>query len=334
MGSENTEYKKFPSKHAKIVGSDRLWIGQDHLLLVESTGISERYKRFYFKDIQAINLLKTKKGYVKIAAASILLLLLFAGASAFFGKSGFQGPTIFFAGISLVVLFYFIHLLIKGATCDCWMYSSVQKEKLTPVNTIKAAKKFLALIVPQIEAIQGTLGNQILDTAQERIKAKTSAILKNVKTTAPKIISKTSHRIMFILLLILGINRTASLFYRSTGLMAAGSFLFIVVFILCAVNAARQAGSALEKPVKTATIATIVMLILAGISGYLETVFYFISEIEHVQNISYDQWALLRLIAQKDPFEYPLILGLDIFFIICCCVAGMTGLVFLQTRRN
>src|SRR6516162_3063872 len=37
-----------------------LWLGDDHLLLVECTGYSETYKRFFFRDIQAITISKTK----------------------------------------------------------------------------------------------------------------------------------------------------------------------------------------------------------------------------------------------------------------------------------
>ncbi len=333
MGTEKSKYKKFSSKNSKILGNDQLWIGTDHLLLVESTGISERYKRFYFKDIQAINLLKTKKTYYKIVVLTLLFLLSAAGC-AFFWNIGVDPASIFCAVICPVVLFYLVRLLIKGASCDCWMYSSVQKEKLTPINTIKTAGKFLSLIVPQIETVQGTLNDLTLETAQERIKAGTSAILKNIKKTAPKIISTTSHKVMFILLLILGTDGAISTFYRSAGLMVVSSFLFLVVFALCAINAARQAGSVLGRPVKTATIAAVIVLILAGISGYLEMIFYFVTEAENFIKVSHDQLALIKLICQKNPFDYPLILGKDIFFIICCCVTGITGLVSLQHSRK
>ncbi len=36
-----------------------LWMGADHLLLVDRTGYTESYKRFYFADIQAIVVRRT-----------------------------------------------------------------------------------------------------------------------------------------------------------------------------------------------------------------------------------------------------------------------------------
>ena len=37
-----------------------LWLGSDHLLCIDTTGYTENYKRFYFRDIQAIVIRKTE----------------------------------------------------------------------------------------------------------------------------------------------------------------------------------------------------------------------------------------------------------------------------------
>src|SRR5208283_5906459 len=41
------------------IARSSLWLGDDHLLFVECTGYTETYKRFYFRDIQAITIRKT-----------------------------------------------------------------------------------------------------------------------------------------------------------------------------------------------------------------------------------------------------------------------------------
>ena len=60
----------------------RLWLGDDHLLQVESMGgYSETYKRFYFRDIQAIIVQRTRTWVVwnivlGFFAGGLLILLL------------------------------------------------------------------------------------------------------------------------------------------------------------------------------------------------------------------------------------------------------------------
>ena len=55
--------------------SSNLWLGKDHLLLVESNGYSERYKRFYFKDIQALIIRKTKVGIIRAVVLGVGVFL-------------------------------------------------------------------------------------------------------------------------------------------------------------------------------------------------------------------------------------------------------------------
>src|SRR5580698_2302749 len=55
-----------------------LWLGGDHLLLVETSGFTENYKRFYFRDIQAITVQETRRGQVwNFIRGGVLLLSTF-----------------------------------------------------------------------------------------------------------------------------------------------------------------------------------------------------------------------------------------------------------------
>src|ERR1051326_1750933 len=57
-------------------GSSSLWLGKDHLLCIDTTGYTEAYKRFYFRDIQALSLRKTD-GYKWWSLAFPVLALAF-----------------------------------------------------------------------------------------------------------------------------------------------------------------------------------------------------------------------------------------------------------------
>ena len=62
------EYQRLPGRGTLLDGDKwyatsramcTVWLGRDHLLLVSRAGYTENYKRFYFRDIQAIIIRKT-----------------------------------------------------------------------------------------------------------------------------------------------------------------------------------------------------------------------------------------------------------------------------------
>src|SRR5438270_10777538 len=59
MPKTKSIYRSFGGKGATLTYYARLYLGPDHLLQTASTGYSETYKRFYFRDIQAIVIRKT-----------------------------------------------------------------------------------------------------------------------------------------------------------------------------------------------------------------------------------------------------------------------------------
>src|SRR3954469_9427386 len=67
---------------AFATSSSSLWLGKDHLLVVESNGYSEKYRRFYFKDVQALIICKTKMGLIRaiVLGALALFFALLAAA--------------------------------------------------------------------------------------------------------------------------------------------------------------------------------------------------------------------------------------------------------------
>ena len=58
-----------------------LWLGKDHLLCVETTGYTETYKRFFFRDIQVLTLRRTYRRLL----LSVFLGLPILGCGAIFG---------------------------------------------------------------------------------------------------------------------------------------------------------------------------------------------------------------------------------------------------------
>jgi hypothetical protein len=148
-----------------------LWLGGDHLLCIDSTGYNERYKRFYFRDIQAVVLRKTEHGGIwALAFGSLLgLCTLFAFVSRDTLLPYVLGTLAGLSGLALVLQ------LAAGPTCVCQVRTAVQVEELPALNRVRRARKVLARLRPIIAAAQGELSPEQVATRFQHERGVTSA---------------------------------------------------------------------------------------------------------------------------------------------------------------
>jgi hypothetical protein len=130
-----------------------LYLGSDHLLSVETVFYSEKYRRFYFRDIQAITLRRTKRALVIGIVTGILTLLFVLGVLL---SSAIEARVVWsiLAGVCFVP---FVVNLIYGPTCTCELRTAVQTEKVPSMSRVRRAHKVLARIRPLIAEAQGQL---------------------------------------------------------------------------------------------------------------------------------------------------------------------------------
>jgi len=134
-----------------VASRTSLWLGKDHLLFVESNGYSETYKRFYFRDIQALLVQRTQVFTVVNLVLTILFVLTLAPALV----AQETGLRIFlFSAAGFFGLPLFINIL-RGPTCRCFLRTAVQTEQLPPLSRVRRAQKVFARIRPLIAAAQG-----------------------------------------------------------------------------------------------------------------------------------------------------------------------------------
>jgi hypothetical protein len=159
MAAKEKEYQRLPGRGSRKQGAisvttsrSRLWLGKDHLLCIDSAYYSENYKRFYFRDIQAFIVRKTKSGMiVNIVLAVIIALFLTIGLMV--GGAGLVGWGIV-GGIFLVIL---ILNALAGPTCVCQVKTAVQTEELPSLGRLRRARKVLARLRPLIAGAQEEL---------------------------------------------------------------------------------------------------------------------------------------------------------------------------------
>jgi hypothetical protein len=159
-------YQRLPGRGVGWAGYCRLYLGPDHLLMASGTGYAETYKRFFFRDIQAFTLQRTRlaTGWTWFWAAMLLaclavwLLALLAGAPA-----RMQGVIAGAVISSLFALPLLVNLAL-GPTCACHVRTAVQTEKLPCLRRVRTAEKVLRMLGPLIQAAQGPLPAQVLET--------------------------------------------------------------------------------------------------------------------------------------------------------------------------
>jgi hypothetical protein len=127
----------------------KLYLGSDHLLLVEQLILLERYKRFYFRDIQVITVTQSARW---IVFGMIWGFLALVSALSF----TVHHPLAMGAGAFFTALFgfAFVHNLILGPTCVVRLRTAVQTHRVAPLERIRNFHQRMATIEPLIREAQ------------------------------------------------------------------------------------------------------------------------------------------------------------------------------------
>jgi hypothetical protein len=162
MMKQGKEYIRLPGKgrvKAGFVALARtkasLYAGPDHLLSVYNSFFTEDYRRFYFRDIQAIVVSGTpaRTRWSALSGSIALLLLLLAYlAGEYWG--------VFFISLAILFLIIFAVNFLKGPTCCCRLYTAASQTELPSLGRLGYAMKTLDIIRPLIEQSQGTISTE------------------------------------------------------------------------------------------------------------------------------------------------------------------------------
>jgi len=137
--------KKSFDDYTRLAGSHgmkgSLWLGPDHLLVIEGKGFilpfKEQYRRIDYANIQALIMVKRPAWLWWLVTCGIGALIF-----ALMSISAWQeivGLGITFALISLVLGLFAMMQLIKGPTCHSFIQTAVQVLRLKPLGRMRSA---------------------------------------------------------------------------------------------------------------------------------------------------------------------------------------------------
>jgi hypothetical protein len=146
-------YTKLTPRSRSLGGHTQLWLAPDHILLLTSTRFSEDYKRFSISDIQSIVVTELPP---RLALPIVMILAALVWISLSFAVDSRSAKWFFEITGVLALLWPFVDLA-RGPRCRSYLHTRVSRELLEPVNRMRTARRFLGVVRPIVEAVQGAL---------------------------------------------------------------------------------------------------------------------------------------------------------------------------------
>lgn len=176
-------YRRLPGRVTRLFSIHTLALADDHLLKVENMRFTERYKRFYFHDIQAVLIRRTATGLVWSTVWAFLALALLLPIPEVDATDG-RIVLAIAGGFFLLLL---VINLILGPTCSVHIVTAIQTEELPSLNRIRRTRRVVALLTERIRATQGETDPARL---REFIEAKAA---EPPIVTAPAVAAPAAH---------------------------------------------------------------------------------------------------------------------------------------------
>ena len=158
--AEGIRYRKLPGQRRGFIRGSSVWLGPDHLLAVASLRFREEYKRYYFRDIQALVIADSPRFHLSTRAALIGYLWVVAFAATFASRYG--PPVMGGLGIALILAWIYVS---ATCSCVCRIHTAVSQDRLPSVYRVWTARKFLKAVEAEISKVQGS-AEQLLTDAE------------------------------------------------------------------------------------------------------------------------------------------------------------------------
>jgi len=252
------KYRRLPGRSGLLIRHS-LWMQSDHLLRVRANPFSEQYRRYYFADIQAMVLteLPGSAAFYWYAAA---ISLAFAGGLLVYSRHPVWG---ILCGLIALLAFY---LGWRVPNCSCYLTTSVGTDKLPAIRHLRAARKAAAMVMVEIEKVQGPLSRETLDTHHA------SGTVAAASGTRPLIshYGGQLHWILFGLMLfhatLNGVTWIMGSYSTPLSIIAGAASAATLLFAILA--AFKQHRSDMARGVRWVVISTLVLYPLNGIASF------------------------------------------------------------------
>lgn len=149
------KYRRIARGAMAMIMRCSLWLGDDHLLSVKSTGYAEEYVRIYLKDLKGVIARRTKNW--------MLLNILLGIVVALFGIGILNTNDIFSPGTIALFIFgtpflvAFLVNLLKGPTCKTNLLTPLGLVDIPALQRSRKVTRLIQELRPLVAAQQGSM---------------------------------------------------------------------------------------------------------------------------------------------------------------------------------
>jgi len=153
-------YRRLGVRGRTAAGRSSYWLGEDHLLVVQTEHFAESYKRFFFRDIQAVLIRRTRAWEwgmaLGLGAVGLLALVALLQVNQLSESPG-GGPMAVMMTFGLLALSLLAAVMVHGVmgpSCVVSIHTGVQSRQLSGVSRWRQAERVVAMLEPEIQAAQ------------------------------------------------------------------------------------------------------------------------------------------------------------------------------------
>ena len=331
MESGVKEYRRLPGKGARrghffglAPTRSTAWLADDHLLSVDNDYFSEDYKRFYFKDIQALSIRRTRTWEVANVVWGVLAILTSLGAYAL-------DNNMFLWTMEGLFCLGLLVSLLRGPTCVFRLHTAVHTEEMPSLGRLKAALKAREILYPLIQQAQGEpfVPDVQLATA-ELVRANNVAGTESGIVPNPSGYQGGVHKVLFGLMSLSALVNLILLYDSHVGITVLNVFMGFGLFACAILAVVRQYETHMGTAIRTLSWTALGVL----------TVFYFIGMMHYMfvtvaySDVVRTQWELMKIYSATMPKTAPWFLGLRVCFAVVSLSVSVPALILLLRQSR
>jgi hypothetical protein len=144
-------YQRLPGTRRGLLARASAWAAPDHILLIEGSRVRETYKRVYFRDVQALLVMRRNRFLIQTPWLLVLPAMLIA-VLRLPGEWRATGGSI--AVLALLAILVYLYVAAVFGGCRLYLATAVGNVKVASVFRVWQARRFHDRVTPLIVAAQ------------------------------------------------------------------------------------------------------------------------------------------------------------------------------------
>ena len=170
MSESSKPYQRLSRSRFGLNGFGSLWLGKDHVLLVNNTFAIERYRRWFLREIQAVIIRRNPVRLIWNCVLGVFAVLLLAAAGGCFYASsvsrGAEDIMVLAVMATILGVFGFAFVVVvavntsMGPGCTAFIQTPSGLTRLSTPNRVAAVEKLISRLQPQLVEAQAKQGDE------------------------------------------------------------------------------------------------------------------------------------------------------------------------------